>query len=104
MGTYLVASLCALAAIPSAENLVRNPSFEGGTDRHGAPAEWRASGDSRYLTQTLTLDRGRDGRACAKLSCTRFEHRNAACHAMICQMGSAGALGQIVPRGLLGPS
>lgn len=85
-GLALLLWLAATAAW-AGTNLARNPSFEDGPDKRGGPAEWQASGDSRLVTQTLTLDQGRDGKRCARLACTRFEQRNAACHAMICQMG-----------------
>ncbi len=65
-------------------NLVRNGDFEALTA--GAPDDWRASGDSRLVGQKLTADRGRDGKTCARLDCTRFTADNPACHAMLCQM------------------
>jgi len=68
-------------------NLVRNPSFEEDRERNGVPDGWQASGDSRYVAQTLSLDKDRDGKRCARLSCTRFEAANPAAHAMLCQMG-----------------
>lgn len=75
------------AASTAAEqaNLVRNGSFET-VDRDGTPEAWNASGDGRMVEQELSTDAGRDGGRCAKLHCTRFEHKNAACHAMLCQM------------------
>jgi hypothetical protein len=68
-------------------NLVRNPSFDEDRSGKGVPDGWQASGDSRYVAQTLSLDKGRDGKRCARLSCTRFEAANPAAHAMLCQMG-----------------
>lgn len=69
------------------DNLVKNPGFEEAADNKGVPAGWQASGDAKFVAQTLALDRGRDGKRCARLSCTRFEGRSPACHAMLCQMG-----------------
>jgi hypothetical protein len=80
--------LCAAAQPALADgNLVRNPSFDEGSDRNGAPGLWQSSGDGRLVTQSLTLERGRDGKQCAKLACTRFQAGNPAAHAMLCQMG-----------------
>ncbi len=69
------------------ENLVRNPAFEIDADGDGTPDEWRWSGDSRLVTQTLTLDRGRNGRRCARLTCRKYSSGNPAAHVMLCQMG-----------------
>ena len=68
-------------------NLVRNPSFEEDRDARGIPDGWQTAGDSRQVTQTLSLDKGRDGKRCARLSCTRFVAGSSAAHAMLCQMG-----------------
>lgn len=81
---YLLVGTLAQAA---AANLVQNPSFETAPDAKGVPVQWRSSGDSQLVSQTLTLDQGRDGGRCAKLACTRFEAGNPAAHAMLCQMG-----------------
>ena len=80
-----VANLPHASAGPT--SLVQNPSFEEDRERNGVPDGWLASGDSRYVAQTLSLDKGRDGKRCARLSCTRFEAANPAAHAMLCQMG-----------------
>ena len=69
-----------------AENLARNPSFEVDADGNGLPDEWRTSGDSRLVEQSLTSEAGRDGRRCAHLTCTGFQPGNPAAHAMLCQM------------------
>ncbi len=76
----------ALVAPLQAENLARNPGFEVDADGQGAPDEWRMSGDSRLVEQSLALDAGRDGSRCARLACTRYQAGNPAAHAMICQM------------------
>ena len=68
-------------------NLVKNPGFEEDRNVRGVPDDWQTSGDGRLVAQTLSLDQGRDGKRCARLSCTRFERGNAASHAMLCQMG-----------------
>ena len=79
---------CSLAGSAfGAANLVRNGSFDGGADAKGWPAEWQASGDSRLVAQTLSLDKGRDGKPCARLACSRFQAGNPAAHAMLCQLG-----------------
>ncbi len=79
---------CAVtAAVPGETHLVRNPSFEGDADENGVPNEWRAAGDARFVSQNLAVEKGRDGGRCAKLSCTQFEQKSPASHAMLCQMG-----------------
>jgi len=70
-----------------AGNLARNPSFELDANNDGVPDEWQWAGDSRLVTQSLTLDKGRDGKRCAKLACTRFAAGNPAAHAMLAQLG-----------------
>lgn len=72
---------------PAAENLARNHSFEADANGDGVPDEWQCAGDARLVTQSLTLDKGRDGRRCAKLACTKFSAGNPAAHAMLCQFG-----------------
>lgn len=76
----------ALVARLQAENLARNPGFEIDSDGNGVPDEWRMSGDSRLVEQSLTLSAGRAGSKCARLACTRYQAGNPAAHAMICQM------------------
>ncbi|HPM79942.1 MAG TPA: carbohydrate binding domain-containing protein [Candidatus Anammoximicrobium sp.] len=76
----------ALLAPSQAENLARNPSFEVDSGGKGEPDQWRMSGDSRLVEQSLTLDAGRDGSRCARLACTRYQAGNPAAHAMICQL------------------
>lgn len=83
-GLLLVLASGAGAAV---ENLARNPRFEADANNDGAPDEWQAAGDSRLVTQTLSLDKGRDGMRCAKLACTRFAAGNPAAHAMLAQFG-----------------
>lgn len=80
--------LCLLAAAAAGgTNLVRNPSFEADGDRDGSPDHWAAAGDRQSVQQSLRLDKGRDGRRCARLTCTRFRGENPASHAMLCQLG-----------------
>jgi len=88
MTRALILSCAVLALVVPlrAENLARNPSFEIDADGNGLPDEWRTSGDSRLVEQSLTADTGRDGRRCAQLACTRFQPGNPAAHAMLCQM------------------
>lgn len=71
----------------AAENLVRNPSFEAAADQKGFPPAWQTSGNRQRVAQALSLDRGRDGKNCARLACTRFAGGTPDSHAMICQMG-----------------
>lgn len=71
----------------AAENLVRNPSFEAAADQKGFPPAWQTSGNRQRVSQALSLDRGRDGKNCARLACTRFAGGTPDSHAMICQMG-----------------
>jgi len=82
-----IAASIAAGIAPGQENLVKNPSFEEGADARGVPHGWQASGDPNSVAQTLRLDRGRDGKGCARLACTRFAGRSPASHAMLCQMG-----------------
>jgi len=70
-----------------AENAVKNASFEEDADRNGVPDAWATSGSPQQVEQRLSLDRGRDGRRCARLDCARFEGGSPATHAMLCQMG-----------------
>ncbi len=88
----LTLALAWAATALAGEGLVRNPSFEADAD--GAPDAWQAAGDRQLVAQTLTLDRGRDGKRCAKLACTRFQAANPACHAMLAQMGVAVTRGK----------
>jgi len=83
---FLVIGTAASTAFADA-NLVRNPSFETDNDGDGTPDDWRFAGDSRLVTQNLTLDRGRDGKGCARLACSQYKSGNPAAHAMLCQMG-----------------
>jgi len=81
-------AVCSVAGSAfGAANLVRNGSFDAGADAKGCPAEWQVSGDSRLVAQALSLDKGRDGKPCAKLACSRFQAGNPAAHAMLCQLG-----------------
>lgn len=85
----IAVSLClgfqsGFAATP--DNLVANPSFEGGAGTDGIPNAWSASG-SGEVKQRLDLDTGRDGQHCAKLACTAMGEDGPSAHAMICQVG-----------------
>jgi lysophospholipase L1-like esterase len=86
-GSVSVPTVGQVASLPGQTDLVKNPSFEEDRNARGVPDNWQTSGDGRLVTQTLSLDQGRDGKRCARLSCTRFERGNAASHAMLCQMG-----------------
>jgi hypothetical protein len=78
--------LCLSAGVGFAgTNLVRNPGLDVDANRDGVPDAWRAAGDQKLVTQSLTLDAGRSGR-CGKLACTAFAPGNPAAHAMVCQM------------------
>ena len=67
-------------------NLVANGSFEQSQSRPGMPDGWSAVGN-QAVKQALALDTGRDGKRCAKLSCTEFNGDGPDFHAMICQVG-----------------
>jgi len=67
----------------AAPNLVFNGSFEQAVK--GVPAGWGAFGAG--LTQTLTLERGRQGGKCAKLACTEIARGGGDRHAMLGQVG-----------------
>ena len=86
MLVLLLAVACAATGFGGAD-AVRNPSFETDADGDGMPDEWRWAGDGKLVTQTLALDKGRDGKRCARLTCTSFKDGNPSCHAMVCQMG-----------------
>ncbi len=83
---FLVLCLFASGAFGAGKNLVRNPGFELDADRDGVPDGWQAAGDAASVSQTLSLDVGRQGGRCARLTCTRFSRRTPASHAMVCQM------------------
>lgn len=84
----LSASYLMLLAIVAAEpqNLIRNPQFTEQA-KPGRPADWQTSGDSKRVEQRLSVEPGREGRAAARLTCTRIEPGSSASHAMLCQMG-----------------
>ncbi|MBM4040773.1 MAG: hypothetical protein FJ290_19895 [Planctomycetes bacterium] len=88
MKRCLLVSLWLAASMAfGADNLARNPSLEADANNDGVPDEWQCAGDSRLVTQSLTLDKGRDGKRCAKLACTKFAAGNPAAHAMLAQLG-----------------
>ena len=70
-------------------NLVANGSFEQSQRKAGAPDDWSAVGN-RAIHQELTLDTGRDGQRCAKLTCTEFSGDTPDSHVMLCQTGKVG--------------
>jgi hypothetical protein len=79
--------LVTAASCQAAEtNLVANGSFEQNQSKPGVPDAWSAAGNPA-VKQQLTLDTGRDGKRCAKLSCTEFSGDGPDFHAMICQVG-----------------
>ncbi len=83
----IVASFGCATQAAAAQNLIANPRFEIAAKQGGGPDHWQLGGDSRLVTQTLTVEQGREGRRCARLTCTRFRDGNAG-HAMLCQMGT----------------
>lgn len=83
----LVAVWLTAANASAATSFVRNPGFENDADSNGVPDEWKPSGDSRLVVQSLSMDEGRAGGRSARLDCTRFQPGNPAAHAMLCQMG-----------------
>ncbi len=85
---FSLLTACIFPVMVSCEtNLVRNPSFETDAEGDGVPDEWSGVGDRESVTQTLSMDAGRDGRRCARLSCTSFRARLPSSHAMLCQLG-----------------
>jgi len=56
------------------------------TNGPGGPDDWSSVGNEA-VRQQLALDTGRDGKRCAKLSCTEFTGDGPDFHAMICQVG-----------------
>ena len=67
-------------------NLVTNGSFEQRQRKAGVPDDWSSAGNPA-IHQQLTVDTGRDGQRCAKLTCTEFNGDGPDFHAMICQTG-----------------
>jgi len=85
-----LAAICWTIAVASAAaaeppNLVLNGGFSQVQD--GNPANCQTAGDAKDVTQTLSAARDADGRAVAKLACTRFDYRGGASHAMLAQVG-----------------
>ncbi|HRT07075.1 MAG TPA: carbohydrate binding domain-containing protein [Candidatus Paceibacterota bacterium] len=88
--TVWLSLLLVTAASPAgaaAASLVANGSFEEVRPNTAVPAFWAAAGNAR-LKQELTLDKGRDGKRCARLACTEFAGDGPDFHAMICQVGT----------------
>lgn len=69
----------------SPANLVSNGDFS--SVETGKPAGWTISGDAKSVDQKLSIEKAPDGRAFARLVCTRFEKSGPAAHAMIAQVG-----------------
>ena len=93
MSSQLAAVLLACALAPAVRageaappNLVANGDFAQVTG--GVPDRWQAAGDAS-VTQTLRAARDADGKPFAQLTCTRFERRTPASHAMLAQVGLA---------------
>src|ERR1035437_5549068 len=89
----LLGALLVLLAVPmsllaqSSEpaNLVVNGDFALITD--GKPNTWATSGSKTDVTQTLSIEKGDDGKPFARLVCTRCERRGGDSHAMLTQVG-----------------
>jgi hypothetical protein len=82
---FLVLNAAALG-YAAETNLVANGSFEVSQIKAGVPDEWASAGNPA-IQQQLTLDTGRDGKRCAKLTCTEFDGDGPDFHVMICQTG-----------------
>lgn len=86
-GALLAAGLFALVPSSPADdptNLVYNGDFS--LVRNGAPEGWEAAGDSRRVTQSLSVVSADRAKA-ARLTCTRIEGAGGAVHAMLAQVG-----------------
>lgn len=80
----LVVALTGWAYAGERSNLVANGDFAKATG--GVPDHWQAAGDS-HLTQRLEAAKDSLGRPYARLTCTRFDQRSPASHAMLAQVG-----------------
>ena len=80
----LVVALTGWAYGGERNNLVANGDFAKATG--GVPDHWQAAGDS-HLTQRLEAAKDSLGRPYARLTCTRFDQRSPASHAMLAQCG-----------------
>jgi hypothetical protein len=80
-------ALIAAAPCQAAEtNLVANGFFQRSQTQPGVPDDWSSAGNPA-VKQQLVLDTGRDGKSCARLSCTEFNGDGPDYHAMLCQVG-----------------
>ncbi|MBI3920555.1 MAG: carbohydrate binding domain-containing protein [Armatimonadetes bacterium] len=75
------------ACMAADNNLIQNNSFEQVREGQAVPDRWTFAGAAE-ITQQLTVDKGRDGRNCAKLDCTHFEGSAPNSHVMLCQQGA----------------
>jgi hypothetical protein len=73
-------------------NLVANCAFEQSHIKPGVPDDWSSAGDPA-IKQQLALDTGRDGKPCARLTCTEFNGDGPDHHAMLCQVGKVSVRG-----------
>ena len=88
--TVVIACLILLGlagSVCAQENLVKNASFETDANKDGVPDNWTVAGSPQHVTQTVTLDEGRDGKRCGLLNCSKFEGGVSSSHAMLAQMG-----------------
>jgi Carbohydrate binding domain len=84
LGTWVL--LSPVTCHTAETNLLANGSFEQSQLRPGMPDDW-ACADNRAIRQELTLDTGRDGKRCVRLTCTEFKGDGPDSHVMICQVG-----------------
>ena len=66
-------------------NLVANGKFTQVIN--GLPDKWSTSGSAVDVSQTLSVEKDADGRAFARLVCTRCERQGGDSHAMLAQVG-----------------
>ena len=66
-------------------NLVANGKFSQVIN--GLPDKWSTSGSAVDVSQTLSVEKDADGRAFARLVCTRCERQGGDSHAMLAQVG-----------------
>jgi len=80
--------LCTFPLTASVEaNLIYNPYFAIDANGDDIPDKWRAGGNSKFVTQKLSIGKGHDNKRCVILSCTHFKEKPTPNHAMLSQMG-----------------
>jgi hypothetical protein len=84
---FLVLALAVpLIAADEPANMLTNDDFSQVSE--GRPDKWTASGDPKFVDQSLQAQRDSNSSPCAKLTCTRLEPKSGSCHAMLVQQGT----------------